>query len=86
MFQIYTVDEMVEDIGLWEDNHIVATQGVVVGSEDCEDQMVVRLVVQYILDAPVVVFVDMESTSTGVPEEEYPAIRVQIEALDTVLF
>jgi hypothetical protein len=51
-------------------NHIVATQGVVVGSEDCEDQLIVRLVVQYILAAPVVVFVDIVSedgtgTTTG---------------------
>jgi len=50
---------------------------VVVGSEDCEDQLVVRLVVQYILAAPVVVFVDMESTTTGVHEEEYPACNIK---------
>ena len=64
-------------------NHIVATQGVVVGSEECEDQLVVRLVVQYILAAPVVVFVDIVSedgtgTTTGMmQEEEYPACNIK---------
>ena len=54
-----------------------------VGSEECEDQLVVRLVVQYILAAPVVVFVDIVSedgtgTTTGMmQEEEYPACNIK---------
>ena len=70
-----------ENVGVWEDNHILATYGGVTDSEDCKDQLVVSLVVQYILSAPVVVFVDMESkdgtgTTTGV-QEEYPACNIK---------
>ena len=53
-----------------------------IGSEDSEDQLVVRLFVQYILDAPVIVFVDVESedgngTTTDVQEDRYPACNTK---------